>query len=141
MRPWRLRPLTLRLAERVVIGLAPDIIIEYKWWCRGLLRIPRWRRKAVLEAVAYIDQQFKSDKPKSGVRVKEDDTVPASRSDIMEAACNAALRLGGTPEEWRDALWADVRYMISYREWEDKIQAAAADKKKPSPGDSPKRIG
>ena len=64
-----------------------------------------------------MNRQFESTKSESGIRVKEDDTPSTKNFDVMETACNAALMLGGNPEQWRDALWADVRYMMDYREW------------------------
>ena len=138
MRPWSLRPLTLGLAERIVLAADPDIIIRWRWWCRGFVRLPRWRIAAARDAIEYVNRQFKSASP-SGVRRKSD--LPTVQGDILEAACQAALALGGTPDQWRAALWADVRFMMDWRSWEARSQAVAMDKHKPAVGPPPTRTG
>lgn len=123
MRGYRILTPTLGHVERIQIaqrsGLptAVFLLIEWRWWCRGWLRLV-WVRRAVVEAAAVLKAEL-PEVPKSelvvGRWLDEDERL----EDPQGFAVRVSVSLGyGLPEEWRRARYRDVIHALRFRAWQ-----------------------
>lgn len=121
-RAYSIRTLTLGVREQVQITGQLLPLIEWRWWCRGRLRLI-WIDEAAKDATSYFRWEVGADEAErvsGGKRRLPRPLDPQKdRTASRATACDFAVVFGGTPDEWRRVRWRDARYMWAIHFWRE----------------------
>ena len=136
--------LTLGGREKVHTSRRVGHLIDWAWWCSGLLIPLRliWLKEAGMAArLFYLWEVGVPDKPKipgGYTPVPLGDGLDPKRKErpIQGTACEFAVIFGGTASEWRKVRWRDARYMWDFHAWRETPMKERKQEKAPVWGKS-----